>query len=247
MDKKIIVCIGSSTTAAKGTYNWIKELEKRPQNKQFSFVNLGVGGDLSYNTLNRLPKAIACRPDKVFILIGANDILSTVFPNVISFFTKWKRLPHKPSPLWFKNNVEIIVKDLKSRTSAQIFLISLPQVGEDLNSTNPIQAKLTKLYKEYNNILKDIAQKEDLNYIPLYEELNKKIYMSPGKAFTKFSFLSFYRDYVFREFILRKNFDEISKINGWKFHIDGVHLNTNGGEILVDLVQKTIDEQKIST
>jgi len=242
MDKRIIVCLGSSTTAAKGTYNWIKELEKRSQNKQFSFINLGVGGDLAYNALGRLPKVIANNPDKVFVLIGGNDILATVFPNVKSFFTKWKLLPSHPSPSWFGQNIEKIIKELKEKTSAEIFLISLPQVGEDPTSTNSVQAKLNQLYEEYNNILKNIAQKEKVNYIPLYEELHKQILASPGKTFTKFSFLSFYRDYVFREFLLRKSFDEIAKLNGWKYHIDGVHLNTNGGKILVGLVQNVLDK-----
>ena len=99
-----------------------------------------------------------------------------------------------------------------------------------------------ELYEEYNNILKNIAQKEKVNYIPLYEELHKQILASPGKAFTKFSFLSFYRDYIFREFLLRKSFDAIAKLNGWKYHIDGVHLNTNGGKILVELVQNVLEK-----
>lgn len=242
MDKKIVVCLGSSTTAAKGTYNWIVELEKRHQNKQYTFINFGVGGDLAYNAIERLPKIIVKKPDKVFILIGGNDILSTVFPNVKGVFKRWKHLPQDPSSLWFRKNEEIIVEELKNKTSAQLYLISLPQVGENLNSTNPIQAKLNQLYNEYNNILKDIAEKERINYIPLYEELNKQSIMLSGKEFTKFSFFSFYRDYVFREFMLRKNFDEISKINGWEFHIDGVHLNTNSGKILVELIQKALDE-----
>jgi lysophospholipase L1-like esterase len=242
MDKEIVVCLGSSTIAAKGTYNWIRELEQQPQNKNFTFINLGVGGDLSYNALSRLPKVLASKPDKVFMLIGGNDILATVFPNVKRFFTKWKQLPNDPSPLWFGQNVEKIIKELKKKTMAEVFLISLPQVGEDPTSANPTQTKLNRLYEEYNNVLKNIAQKEKINYIPLYEELHKQILAFPGKAFTRFSFLSFYRDYVFREFLLKKSFDQIAKLNGWKFHIDGVHLNTNGGKILVELVQKALNK-----
>src|ERR1700683_3116816 len=116
MDKRIVVCLGSSTTAAKGTYNWIKELEERPQNKQFSFVNLGVGGDLSYNALKRLPKVIANKPDKIFILIGANDILAAVFPKVKGFFTRWKHTSQYISPSGFRQNMESIIKELKEKT-----------------------------------------------------------------------------------------------------------------------------------
>jgi alkyl sulfatase BDS1-like metallo-beta-lactamase superfamily hydrolase len=38
-----VACLGSSTTAGRGTYNWIAKLEKRPENHRFRFVNLGVG------------------------------------------------------------------------------------------------------------------------------------------------------------------------------------------------------------
>ena len=237
-----IVCLGSSTTAGKGTYNWIAELEKRPQNRQFSFVNLGVGGDLSYNAFKRLPSVIAKKPDKVFILIGGNDILASVFPNVKRYFTSWKHLPSDPSSSWFQQNVEGIVQELKKKTTAEIFLISLPQAGENPNPMEPIQAKLNALYQEYSTILKKIAHNEKVGYVPLYEELHKQIFAYPGQSFTKFSFFAFYRDYIFREFILRKSFDEIAKMNGWRFHIDGVHLNTNGGKILAELVQDILDK-----
>ena len=62
-----------------------------------------------------------------------------------------------------------------------------------------------------------------------------------AKPFSRFSFAGFYRDYVLREMILRKDFDEISRINGWQFHIDGIHLNTKGGRILTETVQRFLD------
>lgn len=41
--------------------------------------------------------------------------------------------------------------------------------------------------------------------------------------------------------ILRRSFDEISRSNGWEFHIDGIHLNTRGGRILAEAVQRFLD------
>jgi hypothetical protein len=48
--------------------------------------------------------------------------------------------------------------------------------------------------------------------------------------------LSFYRD-AFRVLVLRKSPDEVALLNGWRFHTDGVYLNSRGGMIAVDLVQ----------
>ncbi|HWB34185.1 MAG TPA: hypothetical protein VG753_02625 [Candidatus Paceibacterota bacterium] len=93
------------------------------------------------------------------------------------------------------------------------------------------------LYRQYAEILQEIAQRERATYIPFYERLHEQVAASPGQAFTAFRFLPFYRD-TFRYFVLRKNGDEIGRLNGWKFHVDGVHLNGRGGEILADLVQR---------
>jgi hypothetical protein len=32
--------------------------------------------------------------------------------------------------------------------------------------------------------------------------------------------------------------NEIGKLNGWRFHRDGIHLNGRSGKILADLVQE---------
>ena len=237
----IVTCLGSSTTAAKGTFKWIDELERRPQNKNIRFVNLGVGGDLAYNALERLPRVIASHPDKIIILIGGNDVLATVFKNVRRFFMGWKKLPSEPSPDRFRQNLETIVRRLTQETQAKIALSSLQPIGEDPSSTDPTQKELNTLIERYSRIIKEVAATEQVDYIPLYERLHEQIVASPGRAFTNFRFLSFYRDYVWREFILRRSFDDISRLNGYQFHIDGVHLNTRGGMILADLVQEFLD------
>lgn len=241
MDKEIVACIGSSTTAGRGTFNWIRELERRPGNERFRFLNFGVGGDLAYNALERLPKVIASKPDKAIVIIGANDILASVFKNVRRFFGGWKGLPQEPSAAWFRENLEAIVRGLKAKTSAEIVIASLAEVGEDPHSDHPVQKELNDRFKEVAEIIKNVAEKENVRYIPLYKRFHEAILASPGQAFTSFRFWHFYRDYVFREFVLRRSFDEIAEMNGWKFHIDGVHLNTRGGMILADLVQGFLD------
>jgi hypothetical protein len=65
-----VACLGSSTTAAKGTFNWIDELARRPQNRRFRFVNFGVGGDLSVNIAKRLDRVLRVAPDRVIVLMG---------------------------------------------------------------------------------------------------------------------------------------------------------------------------------
>jgi lysophospholipase L1-like esterase len=237
-----VACVGSSTTASKGTYRWIAELERRPQNHRFRFVNLGVGGDLSFNLTRRLRRVIDIRPDRVIVLIGTNDILARVFPNFRRVVRLWKGLPHEPTVQGFQENLGLITRRLRRETEARIALSSLAPVGEDLHSVDTVQSRLNDLCAAYNDAIREVCSREGADYIDFYEAFRDQLDRSGiAKPFTRFSFRAFYRDYLIREMMLRRNFDAISEINGWEFHIDGIHLNTRGGRILADAVQRFLD------
>jgi lysophospholipase L1-like esterase len=237
-----IACLGSSTTASRGTYKWIDELQKRPQNSRFRFINLGVGGHLSFNTVGILDRVITMRPERVIILIGANDIMATVFPNFRRFVRVSKRFSEEPSPAGFEANLKFIVHKLQRGTNSRIGLSSLAPLGEDPDSHHPVQARLNELIATYNGIIRNVASKERTDYIPFWESfVDQLVRAGTAKPFTRFSFGSFYRDYLLRGMILRQSFDQISRINGWQFHIDGIHLNTRGGRILTEAVQQFLD------
>jgi lysophospholipase L1-like esterase len=237
-----VACLGSSTTASRGTYKWIDELEKRSQNSRFRFVNLGVGGDLSFNTVRHLDRVIASRPDRVIVLVGTNDVLATFFPNFRRFVRAWKRLSEEPSPARFEENLAIIVRRLRREANARVGLSSLAPLGEEPRSSHPVQARLNDLIATYNGIIREAASMGSTHYIPFYEAFQERLARTTAtKPFTRFSFASLYRDYLWREMIMRQSFDEISRSNGWEFHIDGIHLNTKGGRILTETVQQFLD------
>src|SRR5213595_1207373 len=102
-ERTIVACLGSSSTAGKGqAFDWIAELRRRPRNSQFEFRNFGVGGDLAYNALQRLPDVLACCPNKVVVRVGGNDVLALVSGKARRFFALAKRLPCNPPPSWFR-------------------------------------------------------------------------------------------------------------------------------------------------
>jgi lysophospholipase L1-like esterase len=239
---EIVACVGSSTTASKGTYRWIAELESRPQNGRFRFVNFGVGGDLSFDTVRRVRRVSGLRPDRVIILIGTNDILASVFPNFRRVVRVWKGLPYEPTAQRFRENLGLITRRLRRETDARIALSSLAPVGEDPHSVDAVQSRLNGLCAAYNDVIREVSAREGTDYIGFYEAFQDELERSKcAKPFTRFSFPAFYRDYLVRETILRRSFDEIARINGWEFHIDGVHLNTRGGRILTEAVQRFLD------
>ncbi len=235
--KVVVACLGASATEAIGSYDWIQDLAVRPGNASWRFYRFAEGGDLAYNGLGRLHDVINCHPDYVIILLGENDVLALLSKKVAQFDRLTKHLPSRPSPEWFREHMQTIVHRLKSETSARIALCSLIPIGEDPDSANPFQAEANRRIEEFSAILKDIAQQEAVSYVPFYERMHDLILSSPGRAFTSFDFLPFYRD-VFRQFVLHKNHDEIGQLNRWCFHRDGIHLNSKSGKILSDLVQE---------
>jgi lysophospholipase L1-like esterase len=235
---KIVACLGSSSVDSKGTYDWIRELEQRPANAPLRFLRFAAGGDLAYNGLQRLPKIVNLHPDYVIVLLGDNDVLALISKKFLRFSgLLMKHLPSKPSPEWFRENMQAIVRGLKSDTSARVALCSPQPIGEDPSSTNLFQAEANRRVEEYSLILKEIASTESVSYIPFNERMRELIIASPGRAYTSFDILPFYRD-VYRQFVRRKSNDEIGEMNGWRLHRDGIHLNSRSGRLLEDLVQE---------
>jgi lysophospholipase L1-like esterase len=236
----VVACLGASITEAKGSFPWIQELTRRPENARYRLVNLGVGGDLAYNALQRLPRVVACHPDVVIVAVGWNDISTQVFANARRFLGTWKRFPSEPTSGWFRENLRKIVRRLKAQTRARIALVSLSEMGEAPDSIEPVQRRLNDLFAEYAAIIHALAVEEQVGYVPFYECLHSEIVASPGRVFSKFRFRSFYVD-AFRKFVLRQSLDRIAASNGWQFHVDGLHLNTRGGMVLANLVQAHLD------
>jgi lysophospholipase L1-like esterase len=236
-----VACLGASHTEAKsrGSYDWIADLRARSQNAGVSFVNLGIGGDLAYSALQRVPHVIACHPGRAVVLVGTNDVVAAIFPSANRFIGAWKRLPQAPTPEWYAENLRQIVRGLRQALINRVALCSLAPIGEDPDPADPLAREVNRRVERYSAIVQQVAQDEGTFYIPFYERMNALIQARPGRAFTSFSFLAMYRD-AFKLLVLRRNLDEIGLQNGYHFHSDGIHLNSASGKLLADLVQEFV-------
>lgn len=186
LDSMVVACLGESLTKGEVSYDWIADLQSRPQNTSLRFFNLGVGGDHTYNALQRVPQVIQCNPNKVVVSIGGGDLLCTLSATRDRVFRIWKRLPQKHSLKWFEDNIRKIISGLRNETTAQIALCSLP-LGEDPES------EVNERLRGYSIIIKQIANEENVNYIPFCERMHEQVAASHGRAFTSnflFDFLS---------------------------------------------------------
>lgn len=238
---KTVACLGSSSTASasRGLYDWIGDLKRLPGNESLVFRVFAAGGDLAYNGLRRLPDIVECHPDYVVVLLGGNDVIAMISGKKFTRLSRilMKHAPTNPSPTSFRENMLAIVRGLKGGTPARIGLCSFQPFGEDPSPGDPFQAEANRLAEELNAMIKEVATEEAVSYIPFYERMRQLILASPGRAYTSFDILPFYRD-LYRQWLLRKSNDEIGRMNGWKFHRDGIHLNSVSGKLLADLVQE---------
>lgn len=240
--REIVACLGSSSTAGKGqAFDWIGELARRPRNAHYEFRNFGVGGDLAYDALNRVETVLAIRPGRVIVWVGGNDALAMVSPKARRLFRIMK-LASQPSSR-FQDSMSGIVHRTKS-AGARVALCSLAPIGEAPDSGQSLSA-LNSAIRQLSASIRRVAQAEGADYIPIFEAFQAAIAADPGRAFTEFRLLPMYRD-AFRTMVLRMSPDEVGRLNGWKFHSDGIHLNRRGGMIAADLIQSYLDGREPS-
>lgn len=154
---------GRGLLARMGWANLLRnELEKQ---KKFSLYDLGIDRDTSKNLLERFDvEARARKPDIIIFAIGTND----------SVFRKTTDNPETPIKD-FENNLQNLVQKAKQFTNAIIFV---GLVKGDDRLTNPLADSTTgKSYskenvKKYNDSIKNIALKNKLQFIDIYDDLN---------------------------------------------------------------------------
>jgi lysophospholipase L1-like esterase len=163
MNKYVVVCLGGSMVRGQVSYNFVNLLDQRMTEDGFQFINAGIAGDQAYNVLMRLDSVINYRPDFVTILVGTNDVTATLSPTLARISRLTRKFPEPPSAKFYQYNMLRIIDMLKDKTTAKIAIISLPVLGEDLEST-PNQR-----IKEYNALLKEIADEKQVSYLLVYE------------------------------------------------------------------------------
>lgn len=167
----VYVALGDSLTAGAGAESDQESLpyflaQKLADNKKVILYNRAVPGyktsDLIFNLLD---KAINDQPDIVSLLIGVNDIHNQVSENE------------------FAQNYEIILKRLTTETQAKINVINLPYIGADNLILPPYNFYFNKKTQAYNLIIKNLADKYQLNYIDLYSP-SLELFKKPGSHYS---------------------------------------------------------------
>ncbi|MEP2508397.1 MAG: GH92 family glycosyl hydrolase [Reichenbachiella sp.] len=118
--------------------------------------NRGIGGDDTDGILERLKEVTSSEPEKIFLMIGTND------------------LAYGKSVEYITSNYDRIIEQIKKEsTNTQIYLQSVLPVDDEIHPTRP-NSSIRKL----NDYLQQLASKEGLSFIdlsPHFESENTKL------------------------------------------------------------------------
>jgi lysophospholipase L1-like esterase len=228
-----VVCVGCSITRGQVSVDYVELLRQRFRAEPYTFINRGVNYDLAYNVLIRLDQVIADEPDVVTVLVGTNDANATLGESNRRLVTWLKRLPTRPTPEWYRDSLTAIVQRLQHHTRARIALLSLPVIGEDLDSTPLLRAG------EYSTIVREVAGANGVAYLPLYERQLDRLRAHnrpPGTHYKAGLMLS--STASTQHFMLGRSFDDIAARRGLRLTTDTIHQNSTGAGVIADLIEQ---------
>jgi lysophospholipase L1-like esterase len=232
-----VVCLGDSLTRGQVSVDFVKVLGARIIGQQVRLTNAGVNGDLAYNVLQRLDSVVELRPDVVSVLIGTNDANASLSDKNTRMMTRMKKLPIRPTIEWYRENLTAIVGRLMRETSAEVALMSLPVLGEELGSPSVRRAA------DYSAVVEDVAETHNVAYLGLYERQIADLTaggFTPGLGFRDGRVLS--ATAAIQHFVLRRSLDNISRGRGLRLTTDLIHQNTRGATMIADLIEDFLEQ-----
>jgi lysophospholipase L1-like esterase len=228
--RTVVVCAGDSITHGLVSANYVTKLDDRLRGRGYAFVNAGVTSDLAWNLGQRLDEIVACQPDVVTILIGTNDAAAQIDASWRRGYVKAQHLPQDPSLPWFAEELEAIVRRLRADTTARIALLTIPPLGEDLDSRH------NALVAQVNGLIDAVGTAQGVPVLLLHDRLVEALPAS--RPFAEFDGTKrlIYRS-LFQHFVLRRSWDEIVRRHGRTLLTDDLHLGDTAAQIVARVLE----------
>lgn len=232
--KHVLVCVGDSITRGEVSANYVDLLQARLGDR-FEVINAGINGEVSYDVLQRLDQVIACEPTLVTVLIGTNDANASLSDEGALWLMQYRKLPSKPSIGWYEENLEAIVARLQRGTRARIALLSLPPIGEELQS-QPVRT--TRWFSE---VARRVARRYQVAYLPVFEQMTDYLTeYPPAEALEHEKWQWHSVKAIFESKVLGVELDVIARRQGLVLHSDLLHLNSRGAGIIAELIENWV-------
>jgi lysophospholipase L1-like esterase len=212
--KPIVVLCGDSITQGEYSYNWFQHVRDIFKGK-VDVYNEGYNSYTVSEYINtKIQGVINLNPTDIIISLGTNDANA-----------QWR---HPNDPQWsvenFEKNYHELIGIIKEKLpNAKIAITTIPPIGEDFNHPVYVLGKL------YNEVIKDIAKKENVELLPVFDMLQNEYKENTQKIKPKFKHTMFGEVISMTNNIIRtklgQDSKEISKSGGYKGKVDELHLN----------------------
>jgi lysophospholipase L1-like esterase len=228
----VILCLGDSITHGHLGSDWTGLLASRG----LAVVNGGINGELAWNVVQRVDRALVCRPDVVTVLIGANDAMAAHDEASGHRYLKLVNLPRLPDLEWFEENLRLLVCQLREKSGARIAVMTLAPIGEDS------RAPIASLVGECNQIIARVTEDLDVELLPLHDRL--AALLDDGSGARQHRYVPGTRSTLRMvgagalHYLLGMSWDRIAERRGMTLTVDLVHLNDRAGRVVAELVEE---------
>jgi len=225
--RPVVACIGASIVRGRAGVDFVRLL--REEFPEMAFANGGVNGHVAWETLQGLDDVLACAPEHAIILVGTNDVQATLSGRAADAVRRSKHLPQAPSVDFYGECLTEIIDRLHA-DGVSVAVCSLPPVGQDL--TDEVNTRTL----EFNRVIEVICESRDATYLPVNErmsEILEAVGATHGPAFGGWGRPAI-ESFIWH-FVLGRSFDDIAARHGMVLSPDGVHLNTEGADVVADL------------
>ncbi|WP_161883674.1 SGNH/GDSL hydrolase family protein [Deinococcus alpinitundrae] len=231
----LVTFFGDSITEGLMSASFVDVLAGRLGRDGYRFMNAGVGGDTTYNLLERLDPVTESHPDVVVILVGTNDLQAYLRGGFLPPLNQaLKKLPQAMTPEWYTGNLRGIVTRLQQATPARIALCSIPPLGEDLD------AEANESVQLFNQAVRAIAAELGAVYLPVYEQMDAWLRAQPSRPRQPFD-QSRVGGLILRAAwmhnILGHRWDDVSARTGLTLQTDSIHFNDQGAKLIADVIE----------
>ena len=229
----LVACVGDSITRGSVSADYVTLLDHRMAPAGFEFINEGVNGNLAWNVGQRLDAVIARRPDVVTLLVGTNDVNATLDERSQRNYRRSQGLPVRASLPWYRENVAAILDRLAGETDAQVLVLDIPMLGEDLSSEWNLRVEA------HTAALREICAERGVRCLPLHDRLAGMLpvgHQPPPYTGDRMLMVRA----ILSHAVLRRSWDDISRRNGLAVLTDHIHLNDRAAAVVADLVEEAL-------
>lgn len=241
--KPLVLCVGDSQTDGTAGSSFVQRLAKA--NPHLQFRACGVNGMPSESMTKRMPQLLRryLNPAAVLIMAGSNDCLEQQCWSLSIFYRLGFWITRPATQEVFVENMSRMV-DTVQRTcpKAKVVVLTCPPLSEQ-----PHNAAFQRT-TEYNAALQQHLRSHHpgaavadvhtafVQFLQKHAARSKQLQM-PVVRFNVLSCVIWQPTAVLQHYLLRRSWDEISRLRGLQLLTDNVHINDTAAQLVAQTVQ----------